>query len=90
VGYGFNSNGRYAQSGILRDRFIPRLNKATPESLLDDNWTNFDPFKDGNEKPGGHGERAVAVGVVDMAIWGRSFQPLRPAPVHQKFSQFRR
>ena len=28
VGYGFNSNGRYAQSGILRDRIIPRLMKA--------------------------------------------------------------
>ena len=25
VGYGFNSNGRYAPSGTLRDRMIPRL-----------------------------------------------------------------
>jgi hypothetical protein len=25
VGFGFNSNGRYAPSGLLRDRFIPRL-----------------------------------------------------------------
>src|SRR5207302_9070874 len=23
----------------------------------------------GNEKPGGHGERSVAVGVLDMAVW---------------------
>jgi D(-)-tartrate dehydratase len=22
-----------------------------------------------NEKPGGHGERSVAVGVIDMAVW---------------------
>jgi hypothetical protein len=22
-----------------------------------------------NEKPGGHGERSVAVGVLDMALW---------------------
>ena len=22
-----------------------------------------------NEKPGGHGERSVAVGVLDMAVW---------------------
>src|SRR5215210_2657109 len=25
VGYGFNSNGRYAPRGLLQDRFIPRL-----------------------------------------------------------------
>jgi D(-)-tartrate dehydratase len=74
VGYGFNSNGRYAASGLLRDRFIPRLKVAEPASLLDDSGDNFDPFKIWNalmrnEKPGGHGERSVAVGVFDMAIW---------------------
>jgi len=74
VGYGFNSNGRYAASGLLRDRFIPRLKAAEPPSLLDDTGDNFDPFKIWNvlmrnEKPGGHGERSVAVGVFDMAIW---------------------
>jgi D(-)-tartrate dehydratase len=74
VGYGFNSNGRYAPSGLLRDRFIPRLKAATPESLLDDSGDNLDPHKIWavvmrNEKPGGHGERSVAVGVLDMAAW---------------------
>jgi D(-)-tartrate dehydratase len=74
VGYGFNSNGRYAPSGLLRDRFIPRLMAADPHSLIDDAGDNFDPFKIWNilmrnEKPGGHGERSVAVGVLDMAIW---------------------
>jgi L-alanine-DL-glutamate epimerase-like enolase superfamily enzyme len=74
VGYGFNSNGRYAPSGLLRDRFIPRLLAAKPDSLLDDSGENLDPFKIWNivmrnEKPGGHGERSVAVGVLDMAIW---------------------
>jgi L-alanine-DL-glutamate epimerase-like enolase superfamily enzyme len=74
VGYGFNSNGRYAPSGLLRDRFIPRLKAATPESLLDDPGDNFDPHRIWavvmrNEKPGGHGERSVAVGVMDMAAW---------------------
>src|ERR1700716_1079401 len=67
VGYGFNSNGRYAPSGLLRDRFIPRLKAADPDSLVDDTGENFDPFKIWdillqNEKPGGHGERSVAVG----------------------------
>ncbi len=74
VGFGFNSNGRYAPSGLLRDRFMPRLLAAAPHSLVDDTGANFDPFKIWNivmrnEKPGGHGERSVAVGVLDMAIW---------------------
>jgi len=74
IGYGFNSNGRYAQGGLLCDRFIPRLMKADSQSILNDSGSNFDPFKlwsilMQNEKPGGHGERSVAVGVIDMAIW---------------------
>lgn len=74
VGYGFNSNGRYAQSGLLQERFLPRLEEADPASLLDDSGRNLDPFKVwatvmANEKPGGHGERSVAVGIIDMAIW---------------------
>lgn len=74
VGYGFNSNGRYAPSGLLRDRFIPRLKAADSESLLDETGENFDPHRVWtavmrNEKPGGHGERSVAVGVIDMAVW---------------------
>src|SRR4030081_2553313 len=74
VGYGFNSNGRYAPSGLLRDRFIPRLKAAPAESLLDQTGENLDPLRVWevimrNEKPGGHGERSVAVGVIDMAVW---------------------
>jgi D(-)-tartrate dehydratase len=74
VGYGFNSNGRYAQSGLLRDRFIPRLLRAKAEELLDEGGANFSPGKAWqmmmrNEKPGGHGERSVAVGTLDMALW---------------------
>lgn len=74
VGYGFHSNGRYAQQGILRERLIPRLTKAKAAALLDDAGENIDPLKAwsvmmANEKPGGHGERAVAVAAVDMALW---------------------
>jgi L-alanine-DL-glutamate epimerase-like enolase superfamily enzyme len=74
VGYGFNSNGRYDQSCLLRTRFIPRLMSAQPQSLLDEAHANIDPHKVwaclmSNEKPGGHGERSVAVGVLDMAVW---------------------
>ncbi|MGA9357523.1 MAG: mandelate racemase, partial [Mycobacterium sp.] len=36
VGAAFNSIGRFAQSGILRDRMIPRVLAASPDALLDD------------------------------------------------------
>jgi len=74
VGYGFNSNGRYGQGGLIRERFAPRLLAADAASLLDDDGANLDPDRAwaammANEKPGGHGERSVAVGTLDMAIW---------------------
>jgi D(-)-tartrate dehydratase len=74
VGFGFNSNGRYAPSGLLRDRFIPRLKAADSRALLNDAGDSLEPARvwDAvmrNEKPGGHGERSVAVGVLDMAVW---------------------
>lgn len=74
VGLGFMSNGRYAQGGILRERFIPRILNADPASLVDDANGNLDPFAIWrtfmtNEKPGGHGDRAHAAGALDMAVW---------------------
>ncbi len=74
VGYGFNSNGRYGQGGLIRERFAPRLREADPASLLNDAGDNLDPDRIWrtlmrNEKPGGHGERSVAVGTIDMAVW---------------------
>lgn len=73
VGFGFNSNGRYSEQGLLRERFIPRLNSAPAKELQDERGL-IDPLKAWaammtNEKPGGHGERSVAVGILDMAIW---------------------
>jgi L-alanine-DL-glutamate epimerase-like enolase superfamily enzyme len=74
VGYGFNSNGRYGQGGLIRERFAPRLREADPSTLLDATGDNLDPDRVwsamiANEKPGGHGERSVAVGTLDMAVW---------------------
>ncbi len=73
VGYGFNSNGRYSQGEIIRRRLVPRLLGAAPEDLLGDGG-DLDPARAWavmmrNEKPGGHGERSVAVGVLDMALF---------------------
>src|SRR5918994_3514006 len=74
VGYGFNSNGRYGQGGLIRERFAPRILEADSTSLVNDAGDNLDPDRVWkammqNEKPGGHGERSVAVGTIDMAIW---------------------
>ncbi|MBC2932943.1 mandelate racemase/muconate lactonizing enzyme family protein [Nocardioides sp. zg-1228] len=72
VGYGFNSNGRYSAGEILRRRILPRLMDA-PEGAILDEGGDLSPSRAWdtmmrNEKPGGHGERSVAVGVVDMAL----------------------
>lgn len=74
VGLAFDSIGRFAQGGILRERIIPRLLAAQPESLLTADGQRFDPAKVAqvairNEKPGGHGDRAAAVGAIELAFW---------------------
>jgi len=74
TGYGFSSIGRYAHGGLLRERFIPRLLAAAPVDYRDEARDSVDPAKAWglimrNEKPGGHGERSGAVGVLDMALW---------------------
>jgi L-alanine-DL-glutamate epimerase-like enolase superfamily enzyme len=74
IGYGFNSNGRYGQGALMRDRFIARVLEVDPATLVDEANDNLDPFAIWqtlmtNEKPGGHGERSVAVGTIDMAVW---------------------
>ncbi len=74
VGYGFNSNGRYGQGDLIRERFVPRVLEAAPEAFASNDGANLDPHKIWaamfrNEKPGGHGERSVAIGTIDMAVW---------------------
>ncbi len=73
VGFGFDSIGRYGHGGLLRERFIPRLEAAPPDSLLDEAGA-LDPVRAwpvmmAGEKGGGHGDRGGAVGVLDMALW---------------------
>lgn len=86
VGYGFNSNGRYSAGEILRRRVVPRLLAADPDALLAEDG-QLDPTRAwenmmSNEKPGGHGERSVAVGVVDMALFDLASK-LAGQPLHR-------
>ncbi|MRG73662.1 mandelate racemase [Alphaproteobacteria bacterium HT1-32] len=73
IGYGYTSNGRYAVGEVLRERIMPRLMEADPDSLLDaDGYIDPHLLHDclmKNEKVGGHGDRAHAVAAVDIAIW---------------------
>lgn len=91
IGYGFNSNGRYGQGGLIRERFAPRVLEADPASLLDEAGSNLDPHKIWarmmtNEKPGGHGERSVAVGTIDMAVWD-AVAKIAEQPLHRLLAQ---
>jgi L-alanine-DL-glutamate epimerase-like enolase superfamily enzyme len=91
VGYGFNSNGRYSAGEILRRRIIPRLLDAPTEDLSTDDGTAIDPARAWdvmmrNEKPGGHGERSVAVGVIDMALFDLAAK-LAELPLHRWLSR---
>ena len=91
VGYGFHSNGRYAVSELLTKRFIPRIKQAEEKDLLNNEGNNFSPEKIWkvlmkNEKPGGHGERSTAVGVIDMAVWD-IVSKIEQAPLYEHLAK---
>ena len=74
VGYAFNSTGRYACGAQMRARFIPRILKADPKTLLNEAGDNLDPDKIlavmmKNEKSGGHSERSIGIGTIEVAVW---------------------
>ena len=91
IGYAFDSIGRYAQPGLLRERFMPRLLAAPPEALLDPEGVGFDPARASavmmrNEKPGGHGDRAAAVGALELAFWDLNAK-LRDEPAYRSIAR---
>ena len=74
VGHAFNSFGRYGCGGPLRERFIPRLLRATPAELNDPASGIVDPQRAldlmlRREKAGAHAERSMAVGTLELALW---------------------
>jgi L-alanine-DL-glutamate epimerase-like enolase superfamily enzyme len=87
VGLCFNSIGRYAASGILRERFIPRLLEVSPDEYANAADGEFDPARVSeilmrNEKPGGHGERSSAVAAIEIAAWDLAAK-LRGVPLYR-------
>jgi D(-)-tartrate dehydratase len=73
TGFAFNSTGRYACGAQMRERFIPRILRADPATLLDDAG-NIDPARVlaamcRREKIGGDAERSIAIGTIEVAVW---------------------
>lgn len=91
AGFAFNSTGRYACGAPMRDRFIPRILKAKPESLLNAAGDNLDPEKIlaammQREKPGGHTERSVAIGTIEVACWD-AVAKIAGKPLHRVLAE---
>src|SRR5436305_5149307 len=91
VGFAFNSTGRYACGAQMRARFIPRVLAAKPEALLDARDDNLDPEKIlacmmQREKAGGHSERSIAIGTIEVAVWD-AVAKIAGKPLHRVLAE---
>jgi L-alanine-DL-glutamate epimerase-like enolase superfamily enzyme len=90
-GFSFNSTGRYACGAAMRARFIPRILSAEPGTLLDDSGGNLDPGKIfaqmmRREKAGGHSERSIAIGTIEVAVWD-AIAKIAGKPLHRVLAE---
>ena len=90
-GFAFNSTGRYACGAQMRARFIPRILKAEPSSLLNTAGDNFDAEKIltammKNEKSGGHSERSIGIGTIEVAVWD-AIAKIEDKPLHRVLAE---
>jgi L-alanine-DL-glutamate epimerase-like enolase superfamily enzyme len=91
AGFAFNSTGRYACGAQMRARFVPRILAAKPESLIDAAGDNLDPEKVlaammQREKPGGHTERSIAIGTIEVAVWD-AVAKIANQPLHRVLAE---
>jgi L-alanine-DL-glutamate epimerase-like enolase superfamily enzyme len=91
AGFAFNSTGRYACGAQMRERFIPRLLRADPATLVDGSGENFDPAKAlacmlQREKSGGHSERSIAIGTIEVALWD-AVAKIAGKPLHRMLAE---
>src|SRR3954468_18934700 len=90
VGFAFNSTGRYACGAAMRARFIPRILAAKPDTLLA-GAGNFDAEKVlacmlQREKAGGHSERSIAIGTIEVAVWD-AIAKIAEKPLHRLLAE---
>ncbi|HVY58122.1 MAG TPA: enolase C-terminal domain-like protein [Xanthobacteraceae bacterium] len=91
TGFAFNSTGRYACGAQMRARFVPRILSADPKSLLDETGENLDPAKIlacmmQREKSGGHSERSIAIGTIEVAVWD-AVAKIAGLPLHRLLAE---
>jgi len=91
IGFAFNSTGRYACGGRMRQRFIPRLLAAPPDSLIDPASGTLDPERAlacmmQGEKPGGHSDRSIAIGTIEVALWD-AVAKIAGQPLHRLIAE---
>ena len=91
VGFAFNSTGRYACGEPMRARFIPRILRADPKSLLDESGENFDPAKilavmRQREKIGADAERSIGIGTIEVAVWD-AVAKIAQKPLHRVLAE---
>jgi len=91
AGFAFNSTGRYACGAQMRERFIPRVLRADPATLVDDRGDNFDPARvlaamTAREKIGGDAERSIGIGTIEVAVWD-AVAKIAEKPLHRVLSE---
>jgi len=90
-GFAFNSTGRYAVGAQMRERFIPRIKAAAPETLLNASGDNLDPEKIlavmlRREKIGGDAERSIGIGTIETAVWD-AVAKIDEKPLHRVLAE---
>src|SRR5450432_3266914 len=91
AGFAFNSTGRYASGAQMRERFIPRILRADPATLLNDRGDNLEPARvlaamNTREKIGGDAERSIAIGTIEVAVWD-AVAKIADQPLHAVLAQ---
>jgi D(-)-tartrate dehydratase len=91
AGFAFNSTGRYACGAQMRERFIPRILRADPKSLVNASGDNLDPEKivavmRQREKIGGDAERSIGIGTIEVAVWDAAAK-IAGMPLHQLLAE---
>ena len=91
TGFAFNSTGRYACGHQMRERFIPRILRADPKTLLDKSGDNLDPEKilavmRQREKIGGDAERSIGIGTIEVAVWD-AVAKIAGKPLHRVLAE---
>src|SRR5499425_928707 len=91
AGFAFNSTGRYACGGQMRERFIPRILRADPATLVDDRGDNLDPAAvlagmTAREKIGADAERSIGIGTIEVAVWD-AVAKIADQPLHRVLAE---